>query len=98
MKFRPLQDRVLVKQLEAREKSEGGIIIPDDAKKKPTRGEIVAVGPGRALDDGSLRKVELKVGDQVLFGDYSGDDIEIDRVKYKIMREEDVLGVVEDAG
>ncbi len=96
MKLRPLQDRVVIKQLDAKNETESGIIIPDDAKKKPTRGEVVAVGPGRILDDGSVQKVELRVGQQVLFGDYSGTEVEIDGEEYKVMREEDVLGVVEE--
>jgi chaperonin GroES len=86
----------VIKQLDAKNETESGIIIPDDAKKKPTRGEVVAVGPGRILDDGSVQKVELRVGQQVLFGDYSGTEVEIDGEEYKVMREEDVLGVVEE--
>jgi chaperonin GroES len=96
MKFRPLQDRVMVKRLEnGVEKTKGGIIIPDTAKEKPEQGKIVAVGKGRVNDDGKLMPVGVKVGDTILFAKYSGSEVELDGEKHLIMREEDILGVVE---
>jgi chaperonin GroES len=95
MKFRPLQDRILVKRLEEKEKVKGGIIIPDTAKEKPMQGEIVAVGGGKVKDDGSKQPLDLKVGDTILFGKYSGTEVNIDDQEYLIMREDDVLGIVE---
>jgi chaperonin GroES len=96
MKIRPLQDRVMVKRLEnGVEKTKGGIIIPDTAKQKPEQGKIVAVGKGKVNDDGKLMPVGVKVGDTILFGKYSGSEVELDGEEHLIMREEDILGVVE---
>ena len=96
MKIRPLQDRVMVKRLEnGVEKTKGGIIIPDTAKEKPEHGKIVAVGKGKVNDDGKLMPVGVKVGDTVLFGKYSGSEVELDGEEHLIMRAEDILGVVE---
>jgi chaperonin GroES len=96
MKIRPLQDRVMVKRLEnGVEKTKGGIIIPDTAKEKPEQGKIVAVGKGKVNDDGKLMPVGVKVGDTILFGKYSGSEIKLDGEEHLIMREEDILGVVE---
>jgi len=97
MKIRPLQDRVLVKRLdESEEKTKGGIIIPDTAKEKPQQGKVVAAGKGKANDDGKVMPLDVKVGDTVLFGKYSGSEIKIEGVEHLIMREEDILGVVEN--
>jgi len=96
MKIRPLQDRVMVKRLEnGVEKTKGGIIIPDTAKQKPEQGKIVAVGKGKVNDDGKLMPVGVKVGDTILFGKYSGSEVELDGEEHLIMREEDIFGVVE---
>ncbi len=95
-KFRPLHDRLLVKRVEAEEKSKGGIIIPDSAKEKPVEGKVIAVGNGKTLENGERRALELKVGDTVLFGKYSGSEIKIDGEEHIILREDDVLGVVEN--
>jgi chaperonin GroES len=94
-KFRPLHDRLLLKRVEAEEKSKGGIIIPDSAKEKPIEGLVIAVGNGKVLDDGTMRKLEVKVGDRVLFGKYSGTEIKIEGEEHVILREDEVLGVVE---
>ncbi len=96
MNFKPLKDRVLVKYSEEPEKSSGGIFIPDTAKEKPQKGEIIAVGPGRVTEDGKLQKMELKVGDVVLFEKYSGSKINIDEQEYLIIREDDILGTIEN--
>jgi chaperonin GroES len=96
MKIRPLQDRVIVRRLEeAVEKTKGGIIIPDTAKEKPQHGKVIAVGKGKLNDDGKLTPLDVKVGDKILFGKYSGSEIKIDGEEHLIMREEDILGVVE---
>jgi chaperonin GroES len=96
MKIRPLQDRVMVKRLEnGVEKTKGGIIIPDTAKQKPEQGKIIAVGKGKVNDDGKVMPVGVKVGDTILFGKYSGSEVELDGEEHLIMREEDILGVVE---
>jgi chaperonin GroES len=96
MKIRPLQDRVMVKRLEnGVEKTKGGIIIPDTAKEKSEQGKIIAVGKGKVNDDGKLMPVGVKVGDTILFGKYSGSEVELDGEEHLIMREEDILGVVE---
>lgn len=95
MNLRPLKDRVLVKYSEEPEKSAGGIYIPDSAKEKPQRGEVVAVGSGKVTDDGKLQKMEVKVGDIVLFEKYSGSKINIDDTEYLIIREDDILGIAE---
>ena len=95
MKIRPLQDRVIVKRIEEEEKTKGGIIIPDAAKEKPMEGKIVAVGAGKILEDGKKIPLDLKEGDRVLFGKYAGTEIKIDGVEHLIMREEDILGILE---
>jgi len=95
MKFRPLHDRILVERVESEEKTAGGIILPDSAKEKPQQGKVIAVGPGKKAEDGKLLPMDVKVGDTILFGKYSGSEIKIDGNEYLIMREEDVLGIVE---
>jgi chaperonin GroES len=95
MGFRPLHDRVLVRRIEEDEKTAGGIIIPDSAKEKPSEGEIVAAGPGARADDGSIRPLDVKVGNRVLFGKYSGTEVKIDGEDMLIMSESDILGVIE---
>jgi len=95
MKFKPLRDRVLVKYSEESEKTPGGLYIPDTAKEKPQKGEVVSVGPGRVTDDGKLQPISVKVGDVVLFDKYSGSKVTMDDVEYLIIREEDILGIVE---
>jgi chaperonin GroES len=94
VKFRPLHDRVLVKRLESEEKTKGGIIIPDTAKEKPQEGEIVAVGPGARDENGKLNPLDVKAGDRVLFGKWSGTEVKVDGVDLLIMKESDILGVV----
>lgn len=94
-KFRPLFDRVLVKRIQEEEKTKGGIIIPDNAKEKPLEGVIIAVGEGKALDDGALRKLDVKVNDRVLFSKYAGTDVKLDGEDHLILREDDILGIVE---
>ena len=96
-KFRPLHDRVVVKRLDAEEKTKGGTIIPDSAKEKPSQGEITAVGPGGRDEAGQLIPIDLKVGDRVLFGKWSGTEIKLDGEELLIMKESDLLGVIEDA-
>jgi chaperonin GroES len=96
MKFRPLKDRVLVRYSDEPQKSTGGIFIPDTAKEKPQKGEVVAVGPGRVSDDGTVQKMDVKEGDAVLFDKYSGSKIRIDEEEHLIIREEDILGIIED--
>ena len=95
MKLRPLQDRVIVKQSEAEEKTKSGILLPDTAKEKPTKGKVIAVGPGRLDDSGKPMEIGLRVGDTVYYGKYSGTDIEVNSEKFVILRESDVLGVLE---
>lgn len=95
MKVRPLYDRVIVKRLEEERKTASGIVIPDTAAEKPDQGEIMAVGNGKVSDDGKLRALEVKVGDRVLFGKYSGQAFKMDGVEYLQMREEDIIGVIE---
>ena len=97
MKFRPLHDRVVVERIEADAKSSGGIIIPDTVKEKPSQGEIIAVGPGGRDESGKLIPIDVKVGDQVLFGKWSGTEVKIDGVDYLIMKETDVMGVLIEA-
>ncbi len=94
MKIRPLQDRVLVKRIESEEKTKGGIIIPDTAKEKPIEGEVLAVGKGKIQEDGTVRPLDVKVGDRVLFGKYSGTEVKIEGEESLIVREDDVLGVI----
>ena len=93
MKFRPLHDRVLIKVLGSEEKTAGGIIIPDTAKEKPQEGEVVAIGPGIKNDQGKLSPLDVKVGDIVLFGKWSGTDVKIDGKEYSIMKEADIMGI-----
>jgi chaperonin GroES len=97
MRFRPLHDRVLVKRIEAEAKSPGGIIIPDTAKEKPQEGEVIAVGPGGRDQSGKLTPIDVKVGNRVLLGKWSGTEIKLDGVEYLIMKETDILGVTEAA-
>ncbi len=94
-KFRPLHDRLLIKRVEAEEKSKGGIIIPDSAKEKPIEAEVIAVGNGKLLEDGKVRALEVKVGQKVLIGKYSGTEIKIEGVEHVILREDEVLGILE---
>ncbi len=94
-KFRPLHDRLLVKRVQAEEKSKVGIIIPDSAKEKPIEGEVIAVGNGKTLDNGTQVKLEVKPGNKVLFGKYSGTEIKVDGVEHVILREDEVLGILE---
>ena len=96
MKFRPLHDRVVVKRIDAEEKTAGGIIIPDTVKEKPSQGQVLAVGPGGRDENGKLVPIDLKVGDIVLFGKWSGTEVKIDGEDLLIMKESDVLGVIED--
>jgi len=95
MKFRPLHDRVLVKRLTPEAKSSGGIIIPDAAKDKPQEASVVAVGTGRRQDNGEVRPLSVKVGDRVLFGKYTGDEVKLDGEEHIVLREEDILAVLE---
>lgn len=95
MKLRPLQDRILVKRVEEETTTKGGIIIPDSAKEKPAEGKVVAVGNGKVSDDGKRIPLEIKTGDLILFGKYSGSEVKIDGIEYLIMREDDILGVIE---
>lgn len=95
MKIRPLQDRIIVKRIKEEEKTKGGIIIPETAKEKPSEGEIVAVGKGKVLDNGTLLALDVKVGDRVLFSRYGGTDVKIEGEEHLIMREDDILGVIE---
>jgi chaperonin GroES len=95
MKFRPLHDRVLVKRVETEAKTAGGIIIPDTAKEKPQEGEVVAVGPGARGDDGALVALDVKAGDRVLFGKWSGTEVKVDGVDLLIMKESDIMGILE---
>ena len=94
MKFRPLHDRVLIKVLDSEAKTAGGIIIPDTAKEKPQEGEVVAVGPGGKTEDGKLLPMDVKIGDIVLFGKWSGTEVKVDGKEYSIMKESDIMGVV----
>jgi chaperonin GroES len=95
MNFRPLHDRILIKRIEEKETVKGGIIIPDSAKEKPQEGEVVAVGNGKMSEDGKVVPLDVKAGDRILFGKYSGTEIKIDNEEYLILKEEEVLGVVE---
>ena len=95
MKFRPLHDRVVVKRIEAEEKTAGGIIIPDTAKEKPQQGEVVSVGPGGRDEAGKLIPIDVKPGDRVLFGKWSGTEVKLDGVEYLIMKESDIMGVLD---
>jgi chaperonin GroES len=95
MKIRPLHDRVIVQRIQEEEKTKGGIIIPDTAKEKPQEGKIIAVGPGKVLDNGTKVTPDVKVGDKILFGKYSGTEIKIEGEEFLMMREDDILGVIE---
>ena len=95
MKLNPLDDRIVIKQSEAEEKTSGGIILPDTAKEKPQIGKVVAVGPGKLLNDGKRSQMSVKINDEVFYSKYMGNDVEIDGEKYVILRESDVLGIVE---
>ncbi|MBW8036240.1 MAG: co-chaperone GroES [Planctomycetes bacterium] len=95
MKLKPLEDRIVVKPNEAETKTSGGIVLPDSAKEKPLMGKVIAVGPGRMLDSGKLGGMSVKKNDVVMFGKYGGSDVEVDGVEYKILRESELLGIVE---
>ncbi|HEY8519607.1 MAG TPA: co-chaperone GroES [Gammaproteobacteria bacterium] len=95
MKIRPLHDRVVIKRTEEERTSPGGIVIPDTAAEKPIRGEVIAVGKGKILENGEVRKLDLKKGDKVLFGKYSGTEVKVDGEEYLVMREDDVMAVIE---
>jgi chaperonin GroES len=97
IQLRPLHDRILVKRIEEKEQIRGGIIIPDTAKEKPQEGEVIAVGQGKVLDNGTRLEMAVKAGDKILFGKYSGTEVKIDGTEYLIMREDEVLGIVEGA-
>ncbi|HEY7725814.1 MAG TPA: co-chaperone GroES [Anaeromyxobacteraceae bacterium] len=96
MKIRPLQDRLIVKRVAEEEKTKGGIIIPDTAKEKPIEGKVLAVGNGKVLEDGKVRRLDVKAGDRILFTKYAGTEVKLDGEEHLIIREEDILGVVED--
>jgi chaperonin GroES len=98
MNIRPLYDRVVVKRIEEQEMTRSGIVIPDTAKEKPQEGEVIAIGRGKRLDDGGMVALDVKVGDRILFGKYSGSEITLDGIEYIVMREDDVLGVLDVAG
>jgi chaperonin GroES len=94
MKIRPLHDRVVVKRVEEETKTAGGIVLPGSAAEKPSEGEVLAVGAGKPLDNGQVRALEVKVGDRVLFGKYSGSEVKVDGEQYVVMREEDIIGIL----
>ena len=96
MKIKPLHDRVLIKRISEEEKTKGGIIIPDNAKEKPIQGEVIAVGQGRWTEEGKVRPLDVKKGDRILFGKYSGTEIKIEGDEFLMMREEDILGIVQN--
>ena len=96
MKIRPLHDRVLVKRLEEERTTAGGIVIPDSATEKPSRGKVIAVGKGKILEDGSVRPLDVKAGDQVLFGKYGGTEVKIDDEELLVMREDDIMAIIKD--
>ena len=98
MQFRPLHDRVVVRRLEAEERTKGGIIIPDTAKEKPQEGEVIAVGPGARDENGQIQALDVKVGDRILFGKWSGTEVRIDGEDLLIMKESDIMGVIEQSG
>src|SRR5690348_10539437 len=95
VKFRPLHDRVIIKRIESEQKTAGGIVIPDSAKEKPIKGEVIAIGNGKRLENGEVRPLDVKVGDKVLFGKYSGTEVKVDGEELVVMREEDVMAVIE---
>ena len=94
MNIRPLHDRVVVERLEEERKTAGGIVIPDNAAEKPDQGKVIAIGKGRILEDGKIRPLDIKVGDRILFGKYSGSTVKIEGTEYLVMREEDIMGVL----
>ncbi len=96
MKIKPLADRILVQRLEAETKTAGGIVLPDSAKEKPQRGKVISVGPGKTLDDGTVKKLQVKKGDQVLFTSYAGTEVKISGKEHLIMSESDILAVIEE--
>lgn len=96
MKLRPLEDRIVIKQSDAEEKTTGGIILPDTAKEKPHIGKVIAIGPGKVLDNGTLSKMSVKKNDKVIYAKYMGNEVEIDAEKYVILHESDILGIVEE--
>ena len=98
MKFRPLHDRVVVRRIDAEEKTKGGIIIPDTAKEKPQEGEVIAVGPGARDENGQIQALDVKAGDRILFGKWSGTEVKLDGEELLIMKESDIMGVIEQAG
>ena len=98
MQFRPLHDRVVVRRVDAEEKTKGGIIIPDTAKEKPQEGEVIAVGPGARDESGKVQALDVKVGDRILFGKWSGTEVRIDGEELLIMKESDIMGIVEQSG
>ena len=98
MDFRPLHDRVVVKRVDSEAKTTGGIIIPDTAKEKPQEGEVIAVGPGARSEDGKIHPLDVKAGDRVLFGKWSGTEVKLDGVDYLIMKESDIMGIIENKG
>ncbi len=98
MKFRPLHDRVVVRRVESEERTKGGIIIPDTAKEKPQEGEVIAVGPGARDENGKVQALDVKVGDRILFGKWSGTEVRIDGQELLIMKESDIMGVIEQSG
>ena len=98
MQFRPLHDRVVIRRIEAEERSKGGIIIPDTAKEKPQEGEVIAVGPGARDESGQIQPLDVKVGDRILFGKWSGTEVRIDGQELLIMKESDIMGVIEQSG
>lgn len=95
MKIRPLHDRVVIRRMEEEHKSPGGIVIPDSAKEKPIQGEVIAVGKGKVLENGELRPLDVKLGDRVLFGKFSGTEVKVDGEKLVMMREDDIMGIIE---
>ena len=95
MKIRPLHDRVIVKRLEEERTSPGGIVIPDSAAEKPSQGKVIAIGKGKILEDGSVRALDVKVGDKILFGKYSGTEVKVDGDELLVMREEDIMAIIE---
>jgi len=95
MKIRPLQDRIIVKRIEEEDKTKGGIIIPDTAKEKPMEGEVIAAGTGKILENGKKQPLEVKAGDRILFGKYAGTEVKIDGIEHLIMKEDDILGIIE---
>ena len=95
MKIRPLHDRVIVRRMEEERKSAGGIVIPDTAAEKPMKGEVIAIGPGKLLDDGKVHPLNVKPGDKILFGKYSGTEVKVEGEELLVMREDDIMGVIE---